>query len=99
MHERVICAAIKYRGKVYYGHRHLHALDALHSELSWYMNRQEMCEVHNETIEGFVTTLGRFVDRTEGYKIQTGLGIESAAKQHGDDYRHQHEELFSEDLY
>lgn len=97
MNERVICAAIKYQDKIWYGHRHGHCLQAMHDELYWYMNRQEMCEVHEQLIEGFVTTLGRFVNREEGYKIQTGLGIESAAKAHGDDYRNG--ELYSEDLY
>ncbi len=97
MNERVLCAAVKYRDKIYFGHRHMHCMEALHGELSWYMNRQEMIEAERECIDGFVTTIGRFVDREEGYKIQIALGIESAAKQHGNDYRG--ERLFSEDLY
>lgn len=68
-------------------------------ELSWHMNRQEQMETVRETVEGFITTLGRFVDREEAYRIQTGLGFESEAIEEGQDYRHRLGELFSEDLY
>ena len=67
--EKIICAAIQIdsTGKVYYGHRHNHCIEALNGELSWNMNRQEISKV--KKTQGFVTSLGRFVDRREGWDI------------------------------
>jgi hypothetical protein len=69
MKEFIICAAIKlvYNGKIYYGHRHPHCIEAMNGELSWTMNRQEIGKI--EKIQGFVTNKGRFVDRDEGAYI------------------------------
>jgi hypothetical protein len=44
--------------------------------------------------QGFITSIGRFVDRREGYKLQHKAGIKSAAME---GYRGR--ELYSEDLY
>jgi hypothetical protein len=44
--------------------------------------------------QGFITSLGRFVNRAEGYALQVKAGIKSNAK---DGYRNHR--LFSEDLY
>ena len=87
--EKIICSAIKLveSGKVYYGHRHNHCLEAMNGELSWTMNRQEISKV--EKIQGFVTTEGRFVDREEGAKIHIANGGELGYNK----------SLFSEDLY
>lgn len=87
--EKIICAAIKLveSGKVYYGHRHNHCLEAMNGELSWTMNRQEISKV--EKIQGFVTSTGRFVDREEGAKIHIENGGELGYNK----------SLFSEDLY
>lgn len=60
MKEFIICAAIKLStGKIYYGHRHNHCLDAINGELSWTMNRQEIGNVEKE--QGFITSENRFV--------------------------------------
>lgn len=93
MKEFIICAAIKLvaTGKIYYGHRHPHCIEAMNGELSWTMNRQEIGKV--EKIQGFVTNLGRFVNRSEGLSIaiqseQLALLADLNKK-----------ELYSEDLY
>ena len=98
MKERIICAAIqiteidlKCTGKVFYGHRHNHCLDAMKGELSWTMNRQQMSGIQNE--QGFVTTEGRFVDRKEGLKI----ALEN--DQVIDKTQIRGDNLYSEDLY
>lgn len=93
MKERVICAAVKRGHKVWYGHRHNHALAAMNDSLSWTMSRKKITEI--KPIQGFVTTTGRFVDRFEGRKIQELAGIKSASK----DGYNQTGTLFSEDLY
>ena len=93
MKERIICAAIQIveTGKVYYGHRHDQCLNSLRGELSWTMNRQEICKL--ETIQGFVTSESRFVDRKEGLKIALENDQVIDKKQiRGDN-------LYSEDLY
>lgn len=69
MKEFIICAAIKLEesGKIYYGHRHNHCFEALNAELSWTMNRQQITQV--EKIQGFITSINRFVGREEGLVI------------------------------
>lgn len=68
MKEFIICAAIKLASrKIYYGHRHCHCLNAMNGQLSWTMNRQEIMKINEE--EGFITSLNRFVDRQEAWKI------------------------------
>lgn len=91
--ETCICAAVRYQDKVWYGHRHAGALEAMRDELSWYMNRQELTSIHPE--QGFVTTRGRFVNRREAYDIQVAAGRKSVDTTYG--YRGK--ELYSEDLY
>ena len=67
--EFIICAAIKIEGtgKIFYGHRHNHCIEAMNGELSWTMNRQEISKVKKE--QGFITNLNRFVDREEAMII------------------------------
>jgi len=90
--EKIICAAIKLvdSGKVYYGHRHPHCIEAMNGELSWTMNRQEIGKI--KKIHGFVTNRGKFVNREEGWKIALDakqiIQISEAAGT-----------LYSEDLY
>ena len=94
MPEKIICAAILYKGKMYYGHRHPSALQVLNDELSWEMARKEIHKERAEMTQGFVTTLGRFVDRKEGQIIHKATVGKSHDK---DGYRG--DELYSEDLY
>lgn len=92
--ERVICAAIKVGKQIFYGHRHNHAIKAMHDKLSYTYNRQQIDKM--KKVQGFVTTEGRFVDRKEAMKIQLAAGIKSANKAQGGYYS---DELYSEDLY
>ena len=93
--EVCICAAVRYDGKVWMGHRHAHAYSAMTDELSYEMSRREMRERGVSRAEqGFMTTGNRFVDREEGYRLQVAAGIKSHA---ADGYRNM--QLFSEDLY
>ncbi len=91
--EIVICAAVRFNGKVWRGNRHPHAIAAMHDELSYTMTRKEMMEAKTDTDQGFVTSHNRFVNRVVGLAIQKDAGIPSAT---GGDYSHQ---LYSEDLY
>lgn len=85
--ETIICSAIKLEnGKIYFGHRHNHCLEAINGELSWNMNRQEIAKVSKE--QGFITNLNRFVDRKEGAKIFIASGGKLTS-----------DSLYSEDLY
>ena len=88
--EKIICAAVKIYGKVFLGHRHCHCNDAANGELSWIMNRQEILKL--ESIEGFMTSEGRFVGREEAWKIAETAG--QIIKQSGGKGT-----LYSEDLY
>lgn len=93
MKERIICAAIQVieTGKLFYGHRHNQCINSLNGELSWTMNREQISKV--ETVQGFVTTEGRFVDRKEGLKIALDNDqVLDKTQIRGDN-------LFSEDLY
>lgn len=91
MKEFIICAAIKLStGKIYYGHRHNHCLDAMNGELSWTMNRQEIGNVEKE--QGFITSENRFVDRQEAWNIaKENNQIKQQSGGEGT--------LYSEDLY
>lgn len=93
MKERIICAAIQIAetGKVFYGHRHDQCHNALNSELSWTMNRQQITQV--KKIQGFVTTFGRFVNRKEALI----MALEN--DQVLDKREIRGNELYSEDLY
>lgn len=91
MKEQIVCAAIKVYlpsglSKVFNGHRHNHCIEAMNGELSWTMNRQEISKL--KTVQGFMTSKLRFVDRKEGAKIWIACGKDT-----------QFEELYSEDIY
>ena len=91
--EFIICAAILLpeTGKIYYGHRHNHCIDAMNGELSWTMNRQEISKVKKE--QGFITNTNRFVDRKEGLQIALANNqVRNLKEIRGN-------ELYSEDLY
>ena len=91
MIEIIICAAIKLEdtGKIYYGHRHNHCITAMTDNLSWYMNRQEISKL--KTIQGFITSNNRFVDRKEAMII---------AKENNQIISNSNsDKLYSEDLY
>ena len=87
--EICICAAIKdTAGYIWRGHRHVDCIASateagahipFTSEREW---------------QGFVTSLNRFVNRYEGYVLQTKAGIPSADR---NGYRGNR--LYSEDLY
>jgi len=90
MEEFIICVAIRVEktGKIYYGHRHNHCIDAANGELSWTMNRQEISKL--KIHQGFITNKNRFVEREEALTI-------ALANNHVKDIRGN--ELYSEDLY
>ena len=90
--ETCVCAAILCAGKIFRGHRHTHALQAINDELSWKLSREKIMRL--EQVQGFYTTRCRFVTREDGRKLQDAAGIKSAAK---GGYRSN--SLYSEDLY
>lgn len=90
--ETVICAAVKVGKQIFYGHRHADAIRAMRDKLSYKLNRQQLD--HLKSIQGFVTTNARFVNRKEGLKLQIAANIKSHNK--GGYYGG---ELYSEDLY
>lgn len=93
MTEKVICAAVMHEGKIWFGHRHYHALQAMNDELSYHMTRQEISALKVE--QGFVTSVGRFVNRYVAMDIQKAAGIKPV-----DTGRYRVDVmLFSEDLY
>lgn len=84
--EIIICAAVKSKdGKIIRGHRHGNCMETMRG-----MRLEYSSEASSQ---GFMTSKNRFVDRTEGLKLQKAAGIPSADK---DGYRYM---LFSEDLY
>jgi hypothetical protein len=93
MEEFIICAAIQIveTGKIYYGHRHPHCIEALNGELSWTLNRQQIAKV--EKIQGFITNKKRFVGREEA------LVIALANNQVLDIAEVRGKKLHSEDIY
>lgn len=93
-HEVVICAAVRFKDKVWRGNRHDHALEAMHNELSWSLSRRQMNALKTDRDQGFVTSKNRYVGREEAYQMHTKLGIPSNSL---DGYRG--DILFSEDLY
>ena len=85
--EVCICAAVKTEcGKVIRGHRHG---DCFHAIIQ---RRLNICKKMDS--QGFITSLGRYVDRKEGARLQREAGIKSA--QTGEEVKGL---LFSEDLY
>ncbi len=91
--EKIICAAIKVNDidKVFYGHRHSHAISAMHDGLSWEHSRKEIMSM--KTIQGFVSSTGRFVERNEAFTIAM------KNNQILDQNNTRGNELYSEDLY
>ncbi|MFA5174762.1 MAG: hypothetical protein WC438_06290 [Candidatus Pacearchaeota archaeon] len=85
--EKIICAAVLYKRKIYRGHRHCHAIQAMNDELSWKMSREKLCKINYE--QGFITTENRFVLRKEAADIAFKTG---QIKEKIDD-------LYSENLY
>lgn len=84
--EIVICAAIKFKcGKIIRGHRHGDCVTG-----STY--RDEEKPDTKGAIQGFITSMNRFVTREEGRKLQDAAGIKSVQNYIADT-------LFSEDLY
>lgn len=94
--EIVICAAVRFAGKVWRGHRHPHAMQAMRAELSYTMTRKQMDEAQVNKDQGFITSRNRFVGRKEALAIQRAAGIKSVER--GEHY-HPSDQLFSEDLY
>ena len=83
--ETCTCAALRcVNGTIIKGDRHG---DCFRAAL-------EIDEDARNAEQGFLTTLGRFVDRREGQRIQKAAGIASA-----DPEGYRGDELFSEDLY
>ena len=95
MEETCICSAVKYKDKIWFGHRHSDALNAMRNELSYFMNGKQISDIREDIIQGFITTKKRFVDRKEGYNLQISSGIKSVCK----DFTYLNNELYSEDLY
>lgn len=91
--EFIICAAIKNEetGKIHYGHRHNHCIDASSGELSWTLNRQQISKI--KRTQGFITNQNRFVGRKEA------LIIALENNQVLDKKEIRGDELYSEDLY
>lgn len=94
--EFVICAAVRVGKRVWRGHRHGHALEAMRDTLSWTMNRKQLTRYvgRNDFEDGFITSKNRFVTRAQGRRLQDRAGIKSVDKT---GYRKG--TLFSEDLY
>jgi hypothetical protein len=84
--EFIICAAVKRRNRVWYGHRHNNCFAAMNEELSYSLSRIEIMRVNQ--VQGFVTSTGRFVDRKEAMDIFDPKRLRNLG-----------DELFSEDLY
>ena len=101
--EIVICSAVRVGERIWRGHRHGHALQAMRDELSWEMTGKEMNDFYKgdhpnqaggKMEQGFITSENRYVSREEGRKLQEAAGIKSIDK---DGYRG--DSLYSEDLY
>ncbi len=92
--EIVVCAAVRSGDKIWRGHRHGHALQAMNDELSWDKSRKELVGESYRSEQGFITTHNRFVSREEGRALQDAAGILSA-----DPVGYRGKTLFSEDLY
>ena len=89
MKEIVICAAVRAKdGKVIIGHRHNFAMRTM-NVIPGYENERP-----NGDDQGFITSMNRYVNREEGYKLQIEAGIPSK-----DPGGYRGGELFSEDLY
>lgn len=100
MKEVIICSAVKYGRKIWYGHRHQNAMEVMQVELGWKFNREQLIKVRTKTKQGFITSKCRFVDRKEAMKIHIASGIKPKGfkNKYGFKY-HNAKELYSEDLY
>ncbi len=86
--EVCVCAAVKADdGEVVRGKRHCDCIKTIIKGL-------DKCPLSSSDAQGFVTSLGRFVTREEGRRLQDAAGIPSKA---AGGYRR--DTLFSEDLY
>ena len=93
--EICICSAIRYKDKIWRGHRHDHAIEAARDELSFNHSRKQILRMKGLFEEqGFITSKNRYVSRAKGRKLQDAAKIKSVAK---GGYRQK--TLFSEDLY
>lgn len=72
--EKIICSAVRYNDKVWRGHRHGDAIQAMRGELSYTMNRKELNEAQVDRDQGFVTSEGRYVNRAEAWSIAEKAG-------------------------
>jgi hypothetical protein len=89
--ERCICAAIVMpSGEIIEGRRHFDCLTIIRKRGDY---RLDICAAK----QGFMTSLGRFVDRQEGMNIQRAAGLPSAFSADGSYISKT--DLFSEDLY
>lgn len=83
MNERIMCAANYYddgtnhafitpinkeNGFIISGLRHCHCIE-MFAKMYGFPYSKESQEIHNTEIQGFLTNLGRFVDRKEAYQI------------------------------
>jgi len=86
--EICICAAVKATdGKIYRGHRHRDCFECI--------SRKKKKADKGFKSQGFITSLNRFVDREEGFRLQQKANIKSANPEGYNSLGW----LFSEDLY
>lgn len=92
--EICICAAIRLeRGDVIRGHRH----DACYAVArGWVEGGSLMREELHNAVQGFITSLNRFVNRYQGMELQRTAGVQSVQWPDG---VLRGDMLFSEDLY
>lgn len=82
--EVCLCAAIRFDdGLIIRGHRHADCMRTAYNQTPRPIGHPE---------QGFLTTLGRFVDRQDGLHLQQAAGIDSVRGGY-------QQELYSEDLY
>lgn len=91
--EKIICSAVRFKDKVWMGHRHMHAMEAMHNQLSYTMNRKEMNEQQTDRDQGFITSTGRYVGREEAWDIAEKCGQLNDRKDKTPGY------LYSEDVW
>jgi len=72
--EIIICAAVRFNGKVWRGHRHADAMSVMHDELSYTMTRKQMIKKEVNKDQGFITSNNRYVDRREAFRIACKAG-------------------------
>jgi hypothetical protein len=92
--EICICSAVKTTtGRIFRGHRH--------SDCFRSIAIRHLSPGNKDTDQGFVTSLNRYVDRAEGYRLQIEAGIKSNFEEYtqNQDRYCQEGQLYSEDLY